>query len=83
MEVGKFGPDHLGPNLLRVQKQGDALCFAVCVDFKDKYTGDFVKTFPNIRCAAPDLTKLNSNLFIGGSGTVEQVRLVVDGKPMK
>ena len=86
MEVGKFGRDHLGPNLLRVQKHGDALSFALCVDFKDKFTADYVKTYPNIRCVAPYLTKLNSNLFIAGwgaNGTVEQVRLVVDGKPMK
>ena len=52
MEIGKYGPEHLGPNLLRMQNKA-MLSFGVCVDFKDKYSPDFVKTIPNIKYVAP------------------------------
>ena len=78
--VGKFGRDHPGPNLFRLQKRGDTLTMAICVDYKGTYAPDFVKTIPSLSLAAPYLNARNTPLFIADGGLVEQVRLVLDGK---
>jgi hypothetical protein len=66
----------LGTRMVRVEKRGDAVTFSLCVDFKDKFTADSSHTIPDIRQYAPFLTKHNTYLFIGGSGTFKACRLV-------
>ena len=77
---GHLGKEHPGPNLLRMQKRGDTLSFALCVGFKDKFEPDFVCVAPSLKSQAPYLNAKNTSLFMCEGGTVEQMRLVVDGK---
>ena len=77
----KLGPDHAGPNLLRVRKLGDTLTFAICADYKGKFEPDFSSTVPSLSTQAHDLTVRNTSLFVYGGGTIEKMRLVVDGQP--
>ena len=80
-EWAKYGDGHPGPHLLRLRKQGDALMMELCVDYKSTFQPTAVHGIPSLHGAAPYLTGKNSFLFIeGDGGTVEQVRLVVEGE---
>jgi hypothetical protein len=78
----KIGKDHAtGPNMVRLEKRGNTLTLAVCADYQGKFDPDIVATLPDLRGEAPYLTKLNSSLFLGEGGTIEQVRLVSNPPP--
>jgi hypothetical protein len=77
---GRIGPDHPGPNLIRMQRRGDTLMFAVCVDYKGTFDPDFVTIMPSLRYQAPYLTRKNGYLFFGDHGVIEKLRLIVNGK---
>ena len=80
-DVGSLHHDHTGPDLIRLQKRGDTLTMAVCVDYKDKFTPDFFKVIPSIKALAPMINRTNAFLF-GAAGMVERARLIVDGQPL-
>jgi hypothetical protein len=79
-QFGRLGPDHPGPNLIRMQKQGDTLLFAACADFKDKFDPDFITIIPSLRSQSPYLTAKNGYLFFGDHAVIERMRLMVDGR---
>lgn len=76
---GTPGKDHPGPNLLRMEKRGNTLMYALCVDFKDRFEPDFMVVVPSLSHQAPYLNERNAHLFLGEGGTIEQMRLVVAG----
>ena len=78
----KLGKDHPGPNLFRLEKRGNALLMGICADYKGRYEPDFVTVIPSLKWQTPYLNDKNSYLFVGDGSTVEQMRLIVDGKPV-
>ncbi|VTR96210.1 dna gyrase subunit a : Uncharacterized protein OS=Rhodopirellula baltica SWK14 GN=RBSWK_05365 PE=4 SV=1 [Gemmata massiliana] len=72
-----------GPHMFRLRKKGNVLTMAVCIGFKGKFTADIEQSIPDLKAAAPFLTKSNSWLFIGADGVVESVRLAVDSEPIE
>src|SRR5207302_7434078 len=51
--------------------------------FDGTYKPDFARSIPDLRSVAPYLTDKNSFLFFSGAGTVEAVRLIVEGEPIE
>jgi hypothetical protein len=81
LPVGKTGR-HEGPHLLRVQKRGRTLTFAVHADYDGgAFVPTFSRTLPDLPVVAPFLDASNGWLFVEAAGNVKAVRLVVDGKP--
>lgn len=66
-----------GPHLLRLQKRGNTLTFAISADFKDKFDPTFSTTVPDLARVAPFLNRTNGAAFITGDGQVKGVRLVI------
>ncbi len=79
----RLGTDHLGPNLFRIQKRGNTLTFAICVDFQGEFKPDYSATVPDLKNGAPTLDDKACYLFVGEGGTVEQMRLVIDGEAVE
>lgn len=82
--LGSLGKNP-GPHLFRLEKRGDTLTMAVCVDFKDKFEPTFSKTIPSLKQAASFLGRTNGGIFFEGNKTTRFVatRLLVDGKPVE
>lgn len=77
--IGRTAKD-VGPHMFRLQKRGNTLTMAICVDYKDKFEATFSKTIPDLPRIANFLNKTNSSIFLGGGGTFKAVRFVIDGK---
>jgi hypothetical protein len=75
----RLGPGQKGINMLRIQKVGNTLTFAICANFEGEFVPDFQGTVPSLKDQADYLTKVNSNLFVGHGGRVLQIGLIVEG----
>lgn len=77
--LGHLGND-TGPHMLRMQKHGNALTFALCINYRGTFTPDFIRTLPDLKAAMPTLGAKNSRIFMDDGGVVEKVRLTVEGE---
>jgi len=72
--------DHIrnpGTHMLRVQKTGNSVTFAVDVDYKSgPFKADISRTIPDIRQFAPFLNDHNTFIFFGRGGTFKEVGIV-------
>jgi hypothetical protein len=80
-ELGRFSAP--GQHLFRLQKRGNVLTMAICVNFTDKFSADIEKSIPDLKAVAPFLDDKNSYLFFGADASVEAVRLVIDGEAIE
>lgn len=74
-QLGKLR--NAGTHLIRVEKRGSAVTFAVVPDFNGKYAPTIEKIIPDIRAYNPALKDGETFLFFGGGGTFKKIRIAV------
>jgi hypothetical protein len=70
--------DDPGPHLFRLQKCGNTLTMALCVDYKGEFVPTYSQTIPDLANVADFLTNQKSPIFVRCNAIIKAVRLVVE-----
>jgi hypothetical protein len=80
-KVGNL-PD-TGAFIARIQKQGNAVTFAVGTDHNGTFRADMSTRIDDMRAIAPSLNDHNMHLYFGNNALFTKVRLVANGAPLQ